>query len=80
MKSLKQEFVIYAIVLVAMAMIWHNSSLLDKLLIINTVSNPFHPLEWAFVGYLLLWFPRAIFIGIKKYLIKKWKTNDTTGN
>jgi len=71
MKIFKRELLIYLAVLACMALVWHNSSLLERMGKIHTIANPFHPLEWAMVGYLVLWIPRGIYVGIKKLIKRK---------
>lgn len=75
----KRELTIYFAVLICLAGIWHNASLIDNIQKIHLASNPFHPLEWAMVVYLVLWIPRAIYYGIKK-LVLKGKHSDNPGN
>jgi hypothetical protein len=71
MKILKRELLILLIVLLAMAAFWHNVTFFEKTTLIFSSNRPFHPLEWGMAGYLALWIPRGIYLGIKKLMSKK---------
>ena len=79
MRILKREILIYFVILFVLAGIWHNVSLPTNVTLIFSSNRPFHPLEWGMVGYLILWIPRGIVIGIKK-LLNRGKNSDTSGD
>lgn len=76
MSNLKKEVMIYFIVLIVMAGIWHNVTLPEKITLIFSSSRMFHPLEWSMVGYLILWIPRGIYMIVKKTIFSKSIKND----
>jgi hypothetical protein len=76
MKTLKRELIVFLIVLLSMAAFWHNVTFFEKATLIFSSSRPFHPLEWGMTGYLALWIPRGIYLGIKKLISKKRAPDD----
>ncbi len=79
MSILKRELLIYFVTLLGLATIWHNATLPEKVIMIFSSDRPFHPLEWGMTGYLALWIPRGVYIGIKK-ILNKMRNSDTTSN
>lgn len=79
MSILRRELLVYFAALLMVAAFWHNVTLPERVVMIFSSDRPFHPLEWGMVGYLILWIPRGIYMGIKK-ILNKTRNSDTRSN